>query len=65
MIEPVPDIIIEMGVGYITGIINLGERFVTMIDLRKALTDEITSDLDEVARLLSGQGAAAPVRAIL
>lgn len=66
MIEPVPDIIIEMGVGYITGIINLQDRFITMIDLRKALTDEITGDLDEVARLLSrGNEAATPARAIL
>jgi purine-binding chemotaxis protein CheW len=66
MIEPVPDIIIETGVGYITGIINMDERFVTMIDLRKALTDEITSDLDEVTRLLSGQDVAATTaRAIL
>lgn len=58
MIEPVPDIIIETGVGYITGIINLDERFVTMIDLRKALTDEVTSELDEVTRLLYSQGVA-------
>jgi purine-binding chemotaxis protein CheW len=53
MIEPVPDILIEMGIGYITGIINTEDRFITMIDLRKALTDEITHDLDEVAGLLS------------
>jgi purine-binding chemotaxis protein CheW len=66
MIEPVPDIVTDVGCGYVTGIINLGGRFITMIDLRKALTEEITSDLDEVARLLSGHDvAASPVRAIL
>jgi purine-binding chemotaxis protein CheW len=66
MIEPVPDIITDAGVGYVTGIINLDARFITMIDLRKALTDEITTDLDEVARLLSRQDVVAdPVRAIL
>ncbi|MFP5260317.1 MAG: chemotaxis protein CheW [Blastocatellia bacterium] len=66
MIEPVPDMIVEMGVGYITGIINLQERFITLIDLRKALTEEITGDLDEVTRLLSMRdGAATRARAIL
>src|SRR5215216_2381067 len=55
MIEPAPDIIIEMGVGYITGIINLKTRFVTMIDLRRALTEEITQELEEVIRVLSMQ----------
>jgi purine-binding chemotaxis protein CheW len=65
MIEPVPDILIDMGVSYITGIIKLDYRFITLIDLRKALTDEITRDLDEVAGLLSGGGlVAAPARAI-
>jgi purine-binding chemotaxis protein CheW len=65
MIEAVPDIIVEMGVGYITGIINLRERFITLIDLRKALTDEIMGDLDEVVRLLSRLDAVTPARAIL
>lgn len=65
MIEPVPDIITEMGVEYITGIINLDGRFITMIDLRKALTEEITRNLDEVSELISRHGATArPVRAI-
>ena len=65
MIEPAPDIIIEMGVGYITGIINLKARFITMIDLKKALTDEITRELEEVIRVLSSEGrAASSVRAI-
>jgi purine-binding chemotaxis protein CheW len=66
MIEPPPDMIVEMGVGYITGIINLRERFITLIDLRKALTEEITGDLDEVTRLLSMRGTTATrARAIL
>jgi purine-binding chemotaxis protein CheW len=65
MIEPAPDVIIEMGVGYITGIINLETRFITVIDLRKALTEEITRELDEVIKVLSLDGrAASPVRAI-
>src|SRR5215216_1319126 len=65
MIEPAPDIILEMGVGYITGVINSESRFITMIDLRKALTEEITRDLDEVMSMLSSQGkAASPARAI-
>jgi purine-binding chemotaxis protein CheW len=59
MIEPAPDMILEMGVGYITGVINFENRFITMIDLRKALTDEVTRDLDEVMRVLSSQGEAA------
>lgn len=65
MVEPVPDIIIEMGAGYVTGIIKVEGRFITMIDLRKALTDEITRDLDEVAGLLSRQcETVTPARAI-
>jgi purine-binding chemotaxis protein CheW len=59
MIEPAPDMILEMGAGYITGVINLGSRFITMIDLRKALTEDITRDLDEVMSILSSQGKAA------
>jgi purine-binding chemotaxis protein CheW len=65
MIEPAPDIIIEMGIGYITGIINFDARFITMIDLRKALTEEVTRDLEEVMRVLSLKGrVAAPALAV-
>ena len=65
MIEPVPDIIAEMGIGYVTGIINLETRFITMIDLKKALSGEITRELEEVTKVLTPEGRAnSSVRAI-
>ena len=65
MIEPAPDIIVEMGVAYVTGIINLKTRFITMIDLKKALTEEITRELEEVTKVLSIQNnVSSSIRAI-
>ena len=55
MIEPIPHVIEEIGAGYVEGIINLKERFITLIDLRKALAGEITGELDDVIKLLAGQ----------
>ncbi len=52
-IEPVPDIVHEVGASYVEGIVNLGERFVTLIDLRRALKEEVVCELDDVARVLS------------
>lgn len=57
MVEAPPDIVSEMGVDYVAGVVNVKGRFITMVDLRKALTDEITCELDEVMkRLLGGVG---------
>lgn len=53
MIEAVPDVISEMGAGYVEGIINVKNRFITLIDLRKALSDEVLSELDCVIEALS------------
>lgn len=53
MIEPVPHLISEIGAGYIEGIVNINGRFITLIDLRKALTGEIVGELDEVIKVLS------------
>jgi purine-binding chemotaxis protein CheW len=66
MIEPAPDIIVELGADYIAGVINLKERFVTLIDLKKALTEEIKYELDEIIALLSKHtpGAVAPAQAM-
>jgi purine-binding chemotaxis protein CheW len=55
MIEPVPHLISEIGAGYVEGVVNVNDRFITLIDLRKALTGEIVGELDEVIRVLSGQ----------
>jgi len=51
-IEPAPDIITELGIGYVLGVINFSGRFVTLIDLDKALSGEITNELDEVMNAL-------------
>ncbi len=53
MIEPVPDVIVEMGAGYVEGVINADKRFITLIDLRKALSVEVLSELDCVIEALS------------
>lgn len=53
LIEPVPDLISEMGAGYVEGVISLKDRFITLINLQKALSGEILSELDEVMTVLS------------
>ena len=53
MIEPVPHLISETGAGYVEGVVNVKGRFITLIDLRKALSGEIVGALDEVIRVLS------------
>lgn len=55
MIEPVPHLISEIGAGYVEGVVNVKDRFITLIDLRKALTGEIVGELDEVISVLSRQ----------
>jgi purine-binding chemotaxis protein CheW len=55
MIEPAPDIIRELDAEYIAGIINLNERFITLMDLERALTDEISSELEQVMTALGRQ----------
>jgi purine-binding chemotaxis protein CheW len=55
MIEPVPHLISELGAGYVEGVVNVKGRFITLIDLRKALTGEIVGELDEVIRALARQ----------
>jgi purine-binding chemotaxis protein CheW len=55
LIEPVPELIAEMGAAYVEGVINLKNRFITLIDLRKALSDEIVRELDDVMKVLSSR----------
>jgi purine-binding chemotaxis protein CheW len=55
MIEAVPHLISEMGASYVEGVVNVNGRFITLIDLRKALTGEIVGELDEVIAVLSRQ----------
>ncbi|MEW6129847.1 MAG: chemotaxis protein CheW [Acidobacteriota bacterium] len=55
LLEPAPDIISEMGVEYVSGIVNLNNRFITLVDLRKALTEEIFTELDEVMTVIERQ----------
>jgi purine-binding chemotaxis protein CheW len=64
MIEPPPDVIAEIGADYIEGIINLNDRFITLLDIRRALSGEIDHELDEVMRLISGRasGVLAPAK---
>jgi purine-binding chemotaxis protein CheW len=65
MIEPVPDLVWELGAGYIEGVVKLNDRFITVIDLRKALSEEIVAELDEVVAALSSvRGHIAPARSM-
>jgi purine-binding chemotaxis protein CheW len=54
MVEPVPDIINEVGADYISGVINTGDRFITLIDLKKALSGEVVCELERVIEILTG-----------
>ena len=65
-IEPAPDIITEMGADYVAGIVNLSGRFITLIDLRKALNEEITCELDDVLAALGTRArtTVAPLQAL-
>jgi purine-binding chemotaxis protein CheW len=65
MIESPPDVITEIGAEYIAGIINLADRFITVLDLDKALKGEVTHELEEVRRLMINQmgGQKAPALA--
>lgn len=53
IIEPVPDLVLETGAGYIEGIVRVNDRFITLIDLRRVLSGEIVGELDEVMTVLS------------
>lgn len=55
LIEPVPDLISETGAGYIEGVISFKDRFITLINLQKALSIEILSELDEVMTVLASR----------
>ena len=55
MIEPPPEVITELGVDYIAGLINAGGRFITMLDTLKALQGEVAIELDDVMSLLAAQ----------
>ncbi|HKP13588.1 MAG TPA: chemotaxis protein CheW [Blastocatellia bacterium] len=63
MIEPAPDVIRELDADYVAGIINLGERFVTLMDVERALTGDISSELERVMASL-GRGSAEPAQAV-
>ena len=57
MIEPPPDLIAEIGADYVEGVIKLGDRFITMVDLRLVLTEDVNCELDEVlAALVNSAG---------
>jgi purine-binding chemotaxis protein CheW len=53
MIEAPPHVITEIGADYISGILNIAGRFITVLDLSRALKGDITHELDEVHRLMS------------
>ena len=52
MIEPALDIIRELDADYVAGIINLNERFITLMDLERALTGDVTRELEQVMAAL-------------
>ena len=65
MIEEVPHLISEMGAVYIEGVVNLNGRFITLIDLRKAITGEIVGELDDIIKVLANhREPVTPARAV-
>ncbi|HEV8487732.1 MAG TPA: chemotaxis protein CheW [Blastocatellia bacterium] len=56
MIEPPPDLISEIGADYVEGVINLDSRFITLIDLKNVLTEDVNCELDQVLEILVGSG---------
>ncbi len=48
-IENVPDLLTEIGAGYLTGIINQDGRYIGLIDVGEALNGEIRCELSRVA----------------
>jgi purine-binding chemotaxis protein CheW len=65
MIEPVPDLVLEIGAGYVEGVVKVKDRFITVIDLKKALSEEIIARLDEVVEVLtSSREHLAPARSM-
>ena len=59
MIEPAPDIIRELEADYVAGIINLNERFITLMDLERALVGDVSNELEQVMAALGGTSAQA------
>lgn len=55
MVEPAPDFVREIGVSYVQGIINAGGRFITIIDIRKALDEEIVCEMDRAVGMLRAE----------
>ena len=52
-IEPVPDLLKEMGANYIKGIINQGGRHIAVVDVDEILNGESRCDLNRVIEFLS------------
>ena len=64
-VEEAPEIITEMGAGYVAGVIVSKGRFITLLDLGRALGEEITSSLGEVmAALARRMETSAPRQAV-
>jgi purine-binding chemotaxis protein CheW len=66
MVEPPPDLVSEIGADYVEGIINLKSRFITLVNLKTVLTEEIRCELDQVLQVLPRAVAdgAAPAQAV-
>ena len=66
LIEPPPDLISEIGADYVEGIVKLGDRFITMVDLKAILTNDVNCELDEVLSVLarSANKDSAPAQAV-
>lgn len=52
MIETPPDVISEIGADYIGGILNISGRYITLLDLEKALKSEVIHELEVIRNLL-------------
>lgn len=65
MIEPVPNLISEIGAAYVQAVVNVNDRFITLIDLENAFSQDTVAELDQVIAYLSRQREhVAPAQAV-
>lgn len=54
-IENVPDLLIDIGASYLTGIINQDGRYIGVVDVGEVLNGEIRCELSRVAEVLAAR----------
>jgi purine-binding chemotaxis protein CheW len=64
-IEAVPELLTDLGVAYLKGVINKGGREIAVVDVDEILTGDIRCELNRVMDALAGRGGAVQAKAVL